>query len=667
MLIKNIKSKKEMLKQVQHDVAAVIAGLTRNPFKRTLKVLLFAAFLGFTSCGDWLDVVPEGMPTMNTVFNSRVEALKYLSTCYSYMPNHADPRQNPEILGCDEVWTHVNSLIGGILNGYNIAIGRQSSNNPLLGCWDRMYRGLRDCNIFLENVGSVHDLPEGECEKWIAEVKVLKAYYHFCLVQMYGPVPLVRENIPIHEDISKMNVARDPADDCFAYIVELLDEALEALEGYALPMTIVNVADELGRITKPIAYALKAKVLTVAASPLFNGNEQQAPLRNRDQTPLFNTTPVPEKWVKAMEACRDAIEICRAADIELFYYPNTGATKYTDTIATQLSLRNAFTQRWNCEIIWGNVVSLVSGATGLQYWSTPLFEGARNEARKDLGAPIKIANMFYTDHGVPLEEDNIRDFSKIYDFREATEDERLYVKEGSTTVDMHFDREPRFYAWLGFDCGVWHGQGRNDENDRTKPLFTMDLKFGTTESWIWHTGYLIKKYTPYTNVSTAAGASGYSMTPFPWPVMRLSDLFLLYAEAINEVEGPNGENSVELFYYINEVRKRAGLKGVKESWNAYGKTQKYNTPAGMRQIIQQERMIELCFEGQRFWDIRRWKIAPELYRTPIQCWNYKGETNAEFYNILFLFQQKFNTRDYFWPILNDEIYANPNLVQNLDW
>jgi hypothetical protein len=106
---------------------------------------------------------------------------------------------------------------------------------------------------------------------------------------------------------------------------------------------------------------------------------------------------------------------------------------------------------------------------------------------------------------------------------------------------------------------------------------------------------------------------------------------------------------------------------VKESWDAYAINAKYNSKEGMRQIIQQERMIELCFEGNRFWDLRRWKTAPAMYRAPIEGWNHKGETYQEFYTKRVLFQQSFNIKDYFWPIRNSEIINSSNLVQNTDW
>src|SRR3546814_11787477 len=91
-----------------------------------------------------------------------------------------------------------------------------------------------------------------ERDRWAGEVKFLKAYYHFCLVRRYGPIPLIKENLPIGADPDEVKVMRDPVDSCFNYIVELIDESMEYL-----PTEIANPMDELGRVTAAIALSMK--------------------------------------------------------------------------------------------------------------------------------------------------------------------------------------------------------------------------------------------------------------------------------------------------------------------------------------------------------------------------------------------------------------------------
>ena len=628
-------------------------------------------FLFLLSCGNYLDIVPDGVATIDMAFNSREQALKYLFTCYSYMPKNGDPSLDPAVFGCDELYTVElpSSLRPFSYEGLNIGLGLQNATNVQLDYWGSLYQGIRNCNIFLENVEKVPDLMEWERYQWISEIKVLKAYYHFYLVQMYGPIPLVRENIPVSAGVIDVKVVREPVDECFQYIVELLDEATlkeDKSDNETLPLNVYDSYKELGRITRPIAMSLKAKILVTAASILFNANSDQETLTNRDGTLLFNQTYNPEKWQKAVAACAAAITICNKAGIKLYEFPNTGINKLTDTIATQMSLRSAFTERWNSEIIWANTqhnssyVQLVGGMFMNPAWQIV-------PARNVYGVPLKIASMFYTDNGVPLAEDKTRDMDSIYELKKAKPEDKLYLRSGSTTIDLHFNREPRFYAWMGFDCGIWYGQGRTDDKAE---LWSMYGKRGESHGWAPsafgpYTGYNAKKITHYRNVST--GFNAYSITPYPWPMMRLSDLFLLYAEAINELEGTNGTNSKEMYAYIDSVRYRAGLKGVKESWDASANNKKYNNQAGMRQIIQQERMIELVFEGHRFWDMRRWKIATDLYRTPIEKWSLTEWETRAYYTPAVLFHRDFNNRDYFWPIKNSDILNNRNLVQNIGW
>jgi len=645
--------------------------------KSKIVYFLFAAVIGLNACGDWLDVVPDGVATLEMAFTTRVQALKYLSTCYSYQPKNGGA-QDPGLLGSDEIWTRRTTHFMNRFDvaGLDIAEGLQTAANAVRTRWTETYQALRVCNTFLENVHKVPDLTPYERDLWIAEVLVLKAYYHYYLVQMYGPVPLIRKNMPVDADVHTVKVVREPVDECFRYIIELIDQALNM---NILSNEVISPESDLGRITKPIAMSLKAKILVMAASPLFNGNTDQATLKNHDGTPLFNTEYDPEKWRLAMEACKEAIVACDDAGLVLYRYPNTG-NLYSPTIVTDLSLREAFCARWNSDVIWANtqmIVIPISG--GIIHATMPKLNPEHRESNdlcSWLAVPIKIARMFYSKNGVPLEEDKTRDVRNLYNLRTATPADALYIRSGRTTIDMHFDREPRFYAWVGFDGGVWFGADRRDESNPSN-LRYLAMKMNETDGNLgqgnW-SGIIPKKYIPWQAQLTAVNTI--SATSYAWPIIRVSDLYLLYAEAINEYEGSQGPNSNDLFHYIDEVRDRAGLQGVKYSWDNFtNKAGYYNEPQNMRKIIQQERMIELSFEGQRFWDIRRWKIAAELYRTPLEGWYMSvstsnlsdEEANRVFYTPQLLLEMEFRNRDYFWPIRTSHIENNPNLVQNIGW
>lgn len=176
------------------------------------------------------------------------------------------------------------------------------------------------------------------------------------------------------------------------------------------------------------------------------------------------------------------------------------------------------------------------------------------------------------------------------------------------------------------------------------------------------TGYFIKKLIHFENV--VGSGTTYSVNDYAWPIIRLSDLYLLYAEALNELEGP----STEVYKYLNLVRRRAGLPTVESAWANYSTNpDKYTTQNGLRDIIHRERLIELAFESERFWDLRRWKEATKVLNEPIQAWDLFQGKEEFYYRPVTLHIQKFGTKDYFWPIKDQNIIVNRNLVQNLGW
>lgn len=160
-------------------------------------------------------------------------------------------------------------------------------------------------------------------------------------------------------------------------------------------------------------------------------------------------------------------------------------------------------------------------------------------------------------------------------------------------------------------------------------------------------------------------ANSVTYESYPFPEFRFSDLLLYYAEALNEIkDAPDGE----VYKYIDMVRERAGLEGVKESWDKYSTNRnKPLTKAGMREIIQQERAIELCCESAHFWDSHRWKTALKEQNQTLKGWNVLTKDLLDYYTVTPLFTQKFTYRDYFAPIPESDIIKNPLLIQNPGW
>lgn len=618
-------------------------------------IILLMSLIGFNSC-NYLDIVPDNVATLENAFTMRSTAERFLFTCYSYLPNQGGLPSSPALLGHE-----ILPLYSYNSNSTIFVRGQQNVVDPVLNWWDGlmggndMYQAIRDCNIFIENIHAVPNMSDEEKLSWEGEAKFLKAYYHFLLMQMYGPIPIIRENLPIDASLEEVRVSREPVDVGFSYITALLDEAIPHL-----PLVIADEGNELGRITKPIAMSIKTLVLVTAASPLYNGNRDYLSYTDPKNGALFHPDYDAEKWKLAMDAAKAAIDVCHQAGIQLYRFQPGQGQNLSDHTIIQMSIRNAVCEDWNSEIIWP-----YTGAVATQTALTPrTWDPDRNHdgMQGRYGPPLNTVNLFYTKNGVPIQEDAGWDYDGRFELRVAEAADKYNIKEGYTTVAMHFNREDRFYASTGFDGGIWYGQGKFDDND----TWHLEGKEGqytarTIAARYTPTGYWPKKLINYLNV---VGVSSYSVVRYHWPNMRLADLYLLYAEAANEYLGPNDGS----FEYLDLVRERAGLPGVQEAWTQHSRNPtKFQTKDGLRDIIHQERSIELVYEAKGLWDLLRWKKAATELSKPMTGWDLFQDDAALYYRETVVFERTFRLRDYFQPIREHNIIQNRNLIQSPGW
>jgi len=620
------------------------------------------------SC-NYLDVVPDNIATLDHAFSDRYTAEMYLATCYWGMPKAAGWNENPAMFGALEmIFNKENSTSGGMQFG----LGHDSPSTPRINYWGgtgtmirTLYGGIRECNTFLDNIESVQDLNRIEKNRWIAEVKMIKAFMHFYLTIYYGPMCPLKENTPVDESTRGIRVYRQKIDDCFAYALELMDEVIES---DALPTVIDNRLTELGRFTKAAAYTLKAKMLIYHASPLFNGNTDYGHFLNETGTPFFNQTYDASRWQKAAEACKEALDVCEESGIRLFQTSDyVTAKKQSDSTRVVNMLRSVISERWNCEFIWGNTSYPTN--SGLQSPCLPRFEQATSQsATGTMSVPLHVVDWFYSKNGVPLEEDLQYNYSERFNIRQGDDAHRYYIQRGEYTAAMNFDREARFYATLGFDRGKWYGNHyKNEPDDDAQCLypknryneFSSIFNPGTYNA----TGYWPKKIV---SINTAfRDANSVSYENYPFPEIRFADLLLFYAEALNEIkDAPDAE----VYQYIDMVRERAGLKGVLESWETYSNTpDKPKSKDGMREIIRRERKVEFACEGIYYWDSHRWKTAVREQNRPVQGWDVMKSGLEDYYTVTTLYKQEFSYKQYFAPIPENDITKNPLLVQNPGW
>ena len=647
-----------------------------------MKNYYFILIILFSSCkDDYLDVIPDNIPTIDIAFNNRATALNFLATCYTYIPEHANVVQNFSMLAGDEVWYYAeNDFYMNNETSFRLAKGMQNVSSPYLNYWEggrgaphSLFNALRDCNIFLDNLVTVPGLEEQERLRWLDEVKVLKAFYHFWLMQMYGPIPIVENNISVGASAEETNVFRDPVDDVVNYLVQLLDEVIE---GENLPGVINFIYTEQGRVTMPVAKALKAKILVLNASPIFNGNTDFNSLVDSQGNSLVNQTYDPQKWVLAKDALYEAIESAESNGHQLYEFtqqiPING--ELSEQVIEELSQRAAITESYNSEIIWAYGPEWTGD---LQMWCQPRWTADHSAlfgyTKKSHAPTLNMVETFYSNNGVPLNEDIYWNYADRYDvvstplLDDNNENyHEFYIEDNYSTAKLHTYREPRFYSSIGFDGGKWFSLETTNINN----IPYLDAKAGALSGKqgfeIYSiTGYFAKKLVHYENVIAQEGSTikGYS-----FPIIRLSDLYLMYAEALNEVkESPDSE----VYEYIQKVRDKAGLDDggdLVNTWQLYSSNpSKPSSKEGMRDIIHQERMIELALEGHRYWDLRRWKLADEYFSQPIRGWNIFRPDVEGFYEVENIYYRNYLIKDYLWPISQNELLRNPNLVQNPGW
>ncbi|MBP1651168.1 MAG: RagB/SusD domain protein [Bacteroidetes bacterium] len=631
---------------------------------KTILTILIVLIL-FSSCRKYLDVIPDDVATLESAFANANETQAYLFGCYATLQNMADVRRNPGFTTSGEVIfpypLQDQTTLGGAGGdaGFSIIRGLQNSANPLLNYWDgynmglNMWQAIRKCNIFLENVHIPPDLPDYQRKRWTAEAKFLKAYFHYWLIRMYGPIPIVDVNLPVNASIDEVRIKQQPLDSCFNYVVRLLDEAIPDL-----PPVIQNLAAEQGRISATIAQAVKAEVLVTQASPLFNGNPDYAGMKNHDGVLLFPAAYDDSKWQRALQACKDALDNVGSAALYQLRLSG-GIVHMSDTTRRLLTIQGAFVDSWNSEQIW-----TLNPQFGWQYMASPRVttDAASNvfAVYSNFSVPIAESEIFYSNHGVPINEDRTFDYNNRYKLQAGDDAHAYYIKKGYTSAKGNFNREPRYYADVAFDGSVWFGSGNLDDNNPNYinavngPAAPPDqLRYNAT-------GYWAKKLVPYqTTFGQSSIQQGYS-----WPLIQLTGLWLLYAECLNEVNGPGAE----VYAWIDKVRAKSGLEGVVASWSQYSiNPDKYSSKDGLRDIIHQERRIETAFEGQAGWDLRRWKELQNVLSTPVQGWNVFNRTTDGYYQLKLVQQTSFSIRNYLYPIQDYDLLTNPNLVQTLYW
>ena len=643
--------------------------------------LLVAALISLGGC-KFLDVVPDNVFQYEDLFNSKESCYSALARVYISIPTD---QKDMSFWPMGDEWVLVSPTIDANrtqCQGQSIMRGNQSATSPLLSYWTgsgnwkyAAYDEVHECDLFIANIDRVPDMNAEEKADWKAQAKFLKAYYLFLVLIEHGPIVLPGATDP-NSPTEDLILPRSKVETCFQYIVSLMDEAIPYLK-------TKSPTNDTGMIDKVTAAAMKTRVLLYRASPFFNGNsEYYSHFLDHDGKPFFPQEYDNEKWKDCLEAADQALNYCRDAGVELYHYSGRPYeydkddwNANTDRMKTLYDLRMRWVDSWNSELIWGNVGITVWSLSAQAAVKKPATYGGPATVYDGYGtasASFQVMSRYYTKHGLPLNEDktvNTNDMFNIVTTPAETDadysDWRGFLQPGVPTVQMYLNREPRFYADLDITGGYirTHQVRINASMMRGTDGGYID---GVSATEFNATGIGIQKCL-HPESYNFSGTSHYIFAPYP--LMRLSDVYLMKAEALNEYKGP----SQEVYDYIDLIRVRAGIPTVQEAytnpeWVTDDARNKHLTKEGLREIILAERANEFAFENaNRFFDMWRWKRALSEFSQPIRGWNYMGTSPASFFSQTIVQSRNWTIKDNLWPIANDEMNKNSQLIQNPGW
>ncbi|MGN8071131.1 RagB/SusD family nutrient uptake outer membrane protein [Mucilaginibacter sp. 22184] len=541
-----------------------------------LLLLLMAVIggLSITSCKkSFLEKPKGGSVTVDTIFDSKNQAQYAVAEMYylcvrGYFPQTYDGCR-PEAI-TDQLyiihpaydWASNTIGTGTYITGNmsadaNCDYGFGADNGPGYG-WH--YKGIRQANLVLKNINKVADADEN----WKTDVKgqalFCRAMQHFEAFRYYGGIPIVNKAL---EGDSKIAVPRSSVQSVVDSVVKWCDQAAGML-----PAT--RPSADFGKVTKLAALALKARILLYAASPLYNTpanlKAEVAGARFGDSrdTVLAYPNYDQERWNKAAKACKDVIDNAGGAGVSLF---NTGKPLTTgETYATLGDYESVWNVFANQEMILVNTANQAgSGFVWGQY----------------LSSKLRLA-QWGVKNNVPVE------FIQQYEKKNGTK-WTLPATGADLPVDIKaLDLDPRFYQTIAYD-GMYYSSQRGVLAYYKKGDYPTDGNLASSDAGV--DGYATEVY------KFVARVDNMTDNHLAWPVFRLAEFYLSYSEALNEYQGPGGDAT----NYLNLIRVRAGMP------------EKHPADASsFRDAIQNERTIELAYEGHRYNDLNRWLKAKSV-------------------------------------------------------
>lgn len=643
---------------------------------------MLAAILPFISgCSDYLDKRPDDQLDIESAFENSKNLDRWLAYIYDGIPQFYGD-SNWDMIGKDCTTPAEWIAVGN--NVCNYQTGNWTpSNGQIINFWSDLPKRIRSAYIFIENAHPLTDVSQKDINSMKAECRFFIAYFHSLMVMTYGAVPIISEAAPT-TNAEDLMIKQRP-------FYEVVDWCANELQDVSreLPLTYPDQANEYGRATSLWALAMRARLLTFAASPLVNGNPDLSGVVNCDGEPIFSSTYDPQRWKDAADANMDLITMAEENGYALYEAPKVDGEHdpYMSYFGALMLRRN----QNNFEIIMPRTED---GAGWLDMKSAP--RSIQSQAGV-VGVTQDLVDAFFMNNGKvaisghnadgsPIIPDNGSGYSEEgYSTAPMTAKTKYYYNNPtgtSTTVEnviteantfnMYCNREPRFYISVMYNESFNWAKTHKDRSEALPPAKYANFFFGEEDgkdgSDYPTAGYLMKKrIAPDYCGSSSSGEFNkrYGV------IYRLAEAYLSYAESLYEYSVSEGvdeyaTNKTEIVEYINRIRARAGIPEYGSE--SLGDIDDVASQAGLtvRDLIRRERRIELNCEGGLSWqDLRRWKLAETELNGPFYGMNMYATTRDEFY-----VRTSYQTRvfkSYWWPVPQDDIDRNPNLRQLPGW
>ncbi|MBK0382851.1 RagB/SusD family nutrient uptake outer membrane protein [Pedobacter sp. SD-b] len=588
---------------------------------KKIKVYLLLAVLasGIMSCKKALELKTDSTFDDDVTWSLPDKAGGVLNNAYANIPNLYDSYSGNNFLDAatdDAVSNNFGSAIATLGAGDLSAI-----DNPV-GSWVNCYNQIRYVNLFLEkgltnkinyDLTSVAN-DQAYKRKLKGEAFFLRAYWSFLLLQQYGGKTTNGEALgypiatPILSDAESknLNITRNTYAQCVQQILDDCDTAIQYLPSKYIGQDAITGSRYMGRADQQVCLALKARVGVYAASPAYQP-DNITKITGMGQFTVVDPNAYQQKWLKAVTLAQDAINVIG----------NFSSLKASDFNKT--STPN--------DMIWRkNAVNNVMEQN--QY--PPLAFG-----RAITGPSQNLVDAFPAVNGYPITDS----------------------RSGYDSANPYANRDPR----LSMDIYV-----NNDLFDgRSLEIFEGGLDSHSRFPNATRTGYYLKKWlsTKSDILNPEAPLNDYHW----YGILRKTELYLNYAEAANEAYDPNiipPGSTMSASTVIKNIRKAAGLTAATS--DAYVTEVALSGKDNFRKLIQNERRLELAFENQRYFDMRRWVLPlNETIR------GIKVTEDAPYvfsYQIINVEPRNFNDIKYYYlPLPYDELSKSPSLENNLGW